>query len=86
MTIKMNNIIKISLIAASCLVLSACGGSKKTPVQVDAANSTDITRPPVIVKDEKAVEAEKNPEETISFDEWKKKRDAELTGEVKPTP
>lgn len=75
MTIKINNILKVSLI---CLALSACGGNKKPEAVVEAVNADDITRPPSVVKNRKPAESESNPEETISYEEWKRKRDAEI--------
>jgi hypothetical protein len=86
MTMKINNILKVSLIGLTCFVLSACGGNKKPAEEAAVANGSDITRPPSIVKDRLPSETVKNPDETISFDEWKKKRDAELNNKVEPTP
>lgn len=81
MTITMNNILKVSLIGLTCLILSACGGNKKPAADVEIANASDITRPPAVVKDRLPVEAESDPDETISYDEWKRKRDEEATGD-----
>ena len=86
MTNNTNTILKVSIIGLTCFVLSACGGNRKPAEDAVAANSPDITRPPSIVKNRLPSETVKNPDETISFDEWKKKRDAELAGEAKPTP
>lgn len=86
MTNNTNTILKVSLIGLTCFVLSACGGSKKTAGETVVANGSDITRPPSIVKDRLPSETVKDPDETISFDEWKKRREAELAGESTPTP
>lgn len=67
----------ISLLTVS--VLSACTGNK---TQTDADNLSvgsveDITLPPQTITGRKEVK-ERNPEETISFDEWRKRRIEEL--------
>lgn len=66
-----------SAIVVLSLALSACVGGKKATADEVAANkdvaSQDITRPPQTIVGRKEVE-EQNPEETISFDEWRKKR------------
>lgn len=59
----------------TCLVLSACGGKKES---VDGEPVTDITRPPQTVKDAaEEVQQETNPDETISYDEWRRRRQQE---------
>lgn len=81
MTITINDILKASFIGLTCLVLSACGGNKKPAAEAEIANTSDITRPPAVVKGRLPVEAESDPDETISYDEWKRKRDEADNGE-----
>lgn len=78
MTIMINTILKVGLLALTCFTLSACGGNRKAASEADIANTSDITRPPLIAKNRLPEEAEKNPDETVSYDEWKRRRDAEL--------
>jgi len=71
----------MSLIVASALV--GCGGNKKAAdPEAVAKQGPDITRPPQTIgtQDNKPVVEERNPDETISFDEWRKKRLEELQG------
>ncbi|MEO0368535.1 MAG: hypothetical protein AAF197_07075 [Pseudomonadota bacterium] len=70
-----------SLVIMLTLMISACSTVRSIvdrspsdePSEV-VVDSDDITRPPVIValEDEKVVES--NPDETVSFDEWRKQR------------
>lgn len=78
MTLTINTILKVGLLAITCLTLSACGGNRKVASEADVANASDITRPPLIAKNRVPEETEKNPDETISYDEWKRRKDAEL--------
>ncbi len=59
------------------LALSACAGGKKNNSTeangAEKAVSQDITRPPQTIVGRQE-QQEQNPEETISFDEWRKKR------------
>lgn len=84
MTIKKNTIMKSLILILLCIATSACGGSKKSPDTTNVVKGSDITRPPVVVKNNRAIEAEKDPEETISFDEWKRQRDAEAANTDTP--
>ncbi len=57
-----------------CATLVACGGNKKAPADPETGEPiADITRPPQTIVGRKEVQ-ERNPEETISFDEWRKRR------------
>lgn len=73
----------ITFLVFAGLMLSACAG-KKAATNTDSTNSAkqgtvaDITRPPQMIKGEKEVVEESNPDETISYDEWRKRREAEL--------
>lgn len=64
---------KIIVCTALLLFISACGGkaAKKETVE----STEDITRPPTI-SGTIVREKEKDPEETVSFDRWKKDRQA----------
>lgn len=74
----------VTLLASVCIALSltACAGkSKKADVADESAESTgvsqtDITRPPAVTK-RKNQNTETNPDETVSFDEWKKQQQAQ---------
>ncbi len=61
------------------MMLSACAG-KKTKANSSESEQpvADITRPPQMVRAEQEVVEESDPDETISFDEWRKRRQAEL--------
>ena len=71
-----------SLGLASILALTACG-KKATVAESDAQKAegsapvADITRPPKLVVDKTDEETELNPDETISFDKWKKQQTAD---------
>lgn len=62
------------------VVLSACGGKNKSVAkqaeESKVTTTSDITRPPAVIK-EVTVEEESNPDETISFDEWRRRRQLE---------
>lgn len=56
------------------ITLGACGGNKKAVAENATEGATsDITRPPQTIVGRQEVQ-ERNPEETISFDEWRKRR------------
>ena len=73
----------INLISKSLLLLfilasiSACGGKKKPAPTAKVTDTGDITRPPVIEKDFNPIEEAVAEGETVSFDEWRKRRQAE---------
>lgn len=70
----------VSFFVASTLM--GCAGNKKsTSDEQLAKQGPDITRPPqTIGTQDRQVAEERNPDETISFDEWRKKRLEELKG------
>ena len=77
MTIKMT---RVAVLVFTCLMFSACGGKKET---ISEEPVTDITRPPQTVKDAaKPAQEETNPDETISYDEWRRRREREAKGET----
>ncbi|MBT8114745.1 MAG: hypothetical protein KJP04_05170 [Arenicella sp.] len=67
----------ITLIGLLCLFhLSACGKNQAV-AESEAEKSVpvaDITRPPEFVVDKSGEQEEQDPDETISFDKWKKKQ------------
>ena len=71
----MNLISKLTLLLLLGFLISACGGKKKT--SPDGANVVDITRPPIVEKDTTPVEEAVAEGETVSFDEWRKRREAQ---------
>lgn len=74
------------------LGLSGCAGSKKRAAQESVTQNAkaknerksrsgeelpvDITRPPVTIGEERDIVVESNPDETISFEEWKRRQEA----------
>ena len=82
-----SHIFRTSLILiVSLTLLSACSLKRgKNEVAAEPAAPTgDITRPPEVVAANKPLEEEGNPDETISFDEWRKKREAERAQRENP--
>ena len=67
----------ISLLSLLCLLsLSACA-KKASIAEADAATAvpaTDITRPPKLVVDKSKQADEQDPEQTISYDKWRKEQ------------
>jgi len=56
--------------------LSACGGKRaKAEKNTEQVATGDITQPPSVVKEVVEPEAERDGTETISYDEWRKKRE-----------
>lgn len=72
-----NSFSKLLLCLLVAAFLSACGAKKLAPEEATTANTKDITRPPTVVKTQAPVESESNPDETISYDEWRRRREAE---------
>lgn len=73
----MNSISKLSLLLFVSISIAACGGNKKAVSEAEVADVADITRPPVVDKDANPVEEAVAEGETVSFDEWRKRRQAE---------
>ena len=74
---NMNSISKLALLLLLSISISACGGNKKTESQVSTSKTTDITRPPVVEKELVSAEQATADGETVSFDQWRKRREAE---------
>ena len=71
-------VLSASLLALIAVSISACGGSSKKN-EVAKTQGPDITRPPQTIEGEtRQPVQERSPEETISFDEWRKRRLEEL--------
>lgn len=69
---------KGALLVALLLVLSACfgkGRTDKAATEADGQPVVDMTRPPVTIKGGPAVGEESNPDETVSYEKWKKEQD-----------
>ena len=69
----------ISILSICVLLLAtvtACGNRNNTDQQqaVNSAIDSDITRPPVFVKNGQ-LNTETNPEETISAEQWQKEQE-----------
>lgn len=85
------NSLKILVILLAATQIAACaGGAKKAAgADSDKASSadpqktapTDMTRPPVTIGTQNRVVVESNPDETISFDEWKKQQEVEKSAD-----
>lgn len=77
------------VVAISALLLSSCAG-KKNVVQEDdvekqqTAVTSDVTTPPNSLENSVEAIEESNPDETISFEEWKQKKSREQETETKP--
>ncbi len=73
-----------SLLVLLCVALSACGTrnaiSKDDKADAtagkDAKQPADMTRPPVTIGAEREIVVESNPDETISFEEWKRRQES----------
>lgn len=77
MHMKLKNfylIIGLIVISSS---LSACGGKRaKSEEPVAEVRGDDITRPPTVVKEVVEQEVERDAGDTISYEEWLRKREA----------
>jgi len=61
-------------------LLTACSGKKKVEdAAIDNKDQvgTDITRPPELVKGKRVEPVESDPDETISFDKWRKQQEVD---------
>lgn len=68
----------ITVVLTQCI--ACAGGAKKSDAENLSEESakqaqTDMTRPPVTIGAEEKIIVESNPDETISFDEWKRKQE-----------
>lgn len=66
--------LKSAFVVICVAMIAACGGKKAANSEVVAAPKGDITRPPKVAKTDEVVAEELNPNETISFDEWRRKK------------
>ena len=69
---------KCILLVALAVLLSACfgkGRSEQAGTDTNGQPVVDMTRPPVTIKGGPAVGEESNPDETVSYEKWKKKQE-----------
>jgi len=70
----------LALVITLTVGLQACAGSRAAKQEKSAAKAsaaqTDMTRPPQTIGVEREVVVEQNPNETISFEEWKRRQEA----------
>jgi len=73
------NHIKYILTLILLITLTACFGRGSDKQQTSAENQpqVDMTRPPNAIADREDREEEGNPDETISYEEWKKKQESD---------
>ena len=78
------NTVKGLMVIVLAFSLSACGGGKKN--KSVAEQGPDITRPPETIGTQRqaAPAQQRDPDEAISFDEWRKQRLKELEEEQNP--
>ena len=78
MMIKITNSLpKLTVLILLAGLMTACGPKRVAPEEAVVANTKDITRPPSVTKDRAPSETESNPDETISYDEWRRRREAQ---------
>lgn len=78
---KTRPILMLSLTALLALGLQSCAGKKDAKPEEqatakDAVDQLDMTRPPRTIGVEREIVVEQNPNETISFEEWKRRQEA----------
>ncbi|MFT5136533.1 MAG: hypothetical protein ACI9XU_001948 [Arenicella sp.] len=66
-----------TMIIVLSVMLAACGGKRKT-TDINGEPIVDMTRPPVMINDIKEQTVESDPDEVISYEKWKQKRDEDL--------
>jgi len=71
MTIRMFNVAFLIIV----LLLAGCGAKSVKKQANNSEPSSDITRPPEFVRQPKREQVENNPDETVSYDDWLKRRD-----------
>jgi len=76
--LKLGGTMKIVLLSMLIFNLTACFGKGKSDEEVVGSQpAIDMTRPPVTIKDSTSKEEETNPDETVSFEKWKKDREGD---------
>jgi len=66
---------KLLIVTVVLTTLVACGGGRKAPVDPETGNTvSDITQPPQTIVGRQDEVQVRDPEETVSFDEWRKRR------------
>ena len=75
------------LLLAVAIGVSSCAGKRATDSKSEKAakqvEQIDITRPPQTIGAEREIVVEQNPNETISFEEWKRRQEAATKAEPK---
>ena len=71
------------------LLIAGCAGKRAAKADQNSeqkTTSTDMTRPPTTIGDDRKIVVESNPDETISFEEWKRRQAVEATkrGDAEP--
>lgn len=71
--------VKHTLVLVLLISLTACfgRGSDKEQPSVENLPQVDMTRPPNTIANIEDREEEGNPDETVSYEEWKKKQDSD---------
>lgn len=75
----MKILIKLTIAIFCITSISACSTIGKLGSKKAKANETptvDITRPPVMIVNTKDDAVERDPDETVSYDKWKKETQA----------
>ena len=74
------------VVALLAIGLTSCAGKRAAKAETaEAAKNgqpVDMTRPPRTIGVEREVVVESDPNETISFEEWKRRQDAAASGET----
>jgi hypothetical protein len=76
----MKLLIKLAITLFFVTAFSSCstiGKLTSGKAQKEATPSEDITRPPQMVVNTKDDAVERNPDETVSYDEWQKQTEAD---------
>ena len=79
-----NSFSKYIVFLSIAVSVSACGSKRVAPAEAIVSNTKDITRPPIVDKSEAAADAEIKPGETVSYDEWRRRREAEKSEAIAP--
>lgn len=89
--INMNKSRKAIVVLLVAILVAGCAGKRAAKAEAESAQSgsqktmpQDMTRPPTTIGAERKIVVESNPDETISFEEWKRRQavDAEDRGDA----
>lgn len=78
----MRDFSSLIVVAISALLLSSCAGKKNVVQENDVekqqtAVAGDVTTPPNSLENSVEAIEESNPDETVSYEQWKRKQEAE---------